>query len=118
MALYLSLMTLPLRLGFLTVLKVTYLFDNKVITLDPSYVQIKCIWNFTYTLLDGVSFLFFFCLFAISMAGPAAYGGSQARGLIGGSYSCRPTPQPQQRGIQAKSVTYTTAHGNAGSLTH
>jgi len=29
-----------------------------------------------------------------------------------------PTPQPQQCGIQATSVTYTTAHGNAGSLTH
>ena len=28
------------------------------------------------------------------------------------SYSCQPTPQPQQHG------TYTTAHGNAGSLTH
>ena len=26
---------------------------------------------------------FFFCLFAISWAAPAAYGGSQARGLIG-----------------------------------
>ena len=34
------------------------------------------------------------------------------------SYSCHPTPQPQQRGIRATSVTYTTAHGNAGSLTH
>ena len=27
-------------------------------------------------------------------------------------------PQPQQRGIRAKSATYTTAHGNTGSLTH
>ena len=27
-------------------------------------------------------------------------------------------PQPQPRRIQALSVTYTTAHGNAGSLTH
>ena len=26
-------------------------------------------------------------------------------------------PQPQQLEIQAVSVTYTTAHGNAGSLT-
>ena len=30
----------------------------------------------------------------------------------------RPTPQPQQHQIQAASVTYTIAHGNAGSLTH
>ena len=29
-----------------------------------------------------------------------------------------PTPEPQQRGIQAASATYTTAHGNARSLTH
>ena len=29
-----------------------------------------------------------------------------------------PQPQPQQQGIQAMSATYTTAHGNLGSLTH
>jgi len=32
--------------------------------------------------------------------------------------SCQPTPQPQQCNIQAASVTYTTAQGNAGSLAH
>ena len=34
------------------------------------------------------------------------------------SQSFWPIPQPQQCGIQATSVTNTTAHGNAGSLTH
>ena len=34
------------------------------------------------------------------------------------SYSCRPMPQPQQLGIRATSASYTTAHGNTGSLTH
>ena len=34
------------------------------------------------------------------------------------SYSCWPTPQPQQRRIWAAFMTYNTAHGNAGSLTH
>ena len=34
------------------------------------------------------------------------------------SYSCQPTPQPQQCQVQAMSATYTTAHGNAGSPTH
>ena len=34
------------------------------------------------------------------------------------SYSCKTTPQPQQRHIQGTSATYTTAHGNARSLTH
>ena len=34
------------------------------------------------------------------------------------SRSCRPSPQPQQHGIRAASETYTTTHGNAGSLTY
>ena len=33
------------------------------------------------------------------------------------SCSCQPTPQPQQHGIKATSVTYTTAHSITGSLT-
>ena len=40
---------------------------------------------------------------------------------LGGSIrscSCRPMLQPQQHGIPATSVTYTTAHSNARSLTH
>ena len=51
---------------------------------------------------------FFFWLFK---ATPAAYGGSQVKGL-------QPTAQPQQRQIQAAFATYTTAQNNAGSLTH
>ena len=34
------------------------------------------------------------------------------------SCSCWPMPEPQQCGIRAVSVTSTTAHGNARSLTH
>ena len=34
------------------------------------------------------------------------------------SYCHWPMPEPQQRQTQASSVTYTTAQGNAGSLTH
>ena len=34
------------------------------------------------------------------------------------SCSCCPTPQPQQSQIWGLSAAYTTAHGNAGSLTH
>ena len=39
---------------------------------------------------------------------------------LGSNWSCSPwpTPQPQQHGIWAASMTYTTAHGNAGPLTH
>ena len=47
----------------------------------------------------------------------SAYGSSQTRGQ-NRSYSGQPTPQPQQCKIQAESATYTTGHGNAGSLTH
>ena len=61
-------------------------------------------------------FFFFFCLFAFSRATPTAYGGSQARGLIG-AHGCWPTPQPQQCQIWTLSATHTTTHGNAGSLT-
>ena len=60
-------------------------------------------------------FLFlFFCFFRVA---PVAYEGSQARGS-NRSHFCQPTPQPQQRQIQAASATYTTAYGNARSLTH
>ena len=76
--------------------------DNRVVSSKPVY-----------------SFFFFFLFLVFlpfSRAAPTAYGGSQARGPIGAVH--RPTPEPQQCGIWAASETYTTAHGNAGSLTH
>ena len=60
--------------------------------------------------------LFFFFLFFLR-AEPEAYGSSQARQL-NQSYSCWPTPQPQQLRIQALSATYTAGHSSAGFLTH
>ena len=62
-------------------------------------------------------FVTLFCLFLLFKAAPTAYGGSQARGPIGAAATGLCT-QPQQLGVQAESVTYTTAHSNAGSLTH
>ena len=50
----------------------------------------------------GVSFLLF-------RATPVAYGGSQARGQIGAVATATPDLSPTP-------VTYTAAHGNAGSL--
>ena len=48
---------------------------------------------------------------------PVAYGGSQARGQIRAvATGLRHSQQPRQ--IWATSATYTTTHGNAGSLTH
>ena len=46
---------------------------------------------------------------------PEAYGSSQARGRIGAAADGL---RHSQCWIRAKSATYTTAHGNAGSLTH
>ena len=67
----------------------------------------------------GARFIFLFLFFVfLPFLGPfpVAYGGSQARGPIGAV--AWPTPEPQQCGIRATSATYTTAHGNPGSLTH
>ena len=58
---------------------------------------------------DILLFLFFILFRAI----PVAYGNSLARGQIGG-----PMPEPQQCQIQASSMTYAVACGNARSLTH
>ena len=56
------------------------------------------------------SFFFFFFLFR---ATPVAYGNSQTEGWIGAT-AAQPKPQPQKHA----SVIYTTAHGNAGFMTH
>ena len=60
---------------------------------------------------------FFFLSFCLFRAIPTAYGGSQARGLIGvvATGLCH---SPQQYRIRATSTTYTTAHSNTGSLNH
>ena len=65
------------------------------------------------------AFLFFIFIIIIIIiiillfsASPAAYGSSQARSRIA------TMPQPQQCGMQDMSVTYTTADGNTGSLSH
>ena len=51
--------------------------------------------------LSFIYLFIYFCLFAISWAAPAAYGGSQARGRIG-----------------AVATSQRHSHSNTGSLTH
>ena len=65
----------------------------------------------------GISqiFLFIYLFILLFRVALAAYGRFSGQGS---SCSCQPTPQPQQHGIPAVSVTYTTAHGNSGSLTY
>ena len=69
-------------------------------------VQIPLKWLFL---------LLFFFFPAFSRAASMAYGGSQAKGL---TRRCSLWPEPQQCQICSEFVTYTTAQGNAGSLTH
>ena len=67
--------------------------------------------------LNELSFFFFFLsFFAISWAALTAYGGSQARGRIGAVAAG--LHQSHSNAGSAVSATYTTAHSNAGPLTH
>ena len=58
--------------------------------------------------------VFFWLSFVFLRPHLCAYGGSQARGWTGAGAAGR----PQQCGMWATSVPYTTAHGNARSSTH
>ena len=65
----------------------------------------------------GIWWSFFIYIFCLFRATPVPFGGSQARGQIGATAASLQT-QPQQCQIWASSATYTSAHGNARSLTH
>ena len=62
---------------------------------------------------EGKAIFFFFFSFFCLLGPYVAYGGSQARGPIGVVAAGL-----HHSGIQATSVTYTIACGNARSLTH
>ena len=65
------------------------------------------------------SFFPFFLFFFSPFLGPLLWHMEVPRLGVQLSCSHRPGPEAQQRGIQeAMSATYTTAHINAGSLTH
>ena len=61
------------------------------------------------------SYYLVFCPFRAALA---AYGGSQARGLIGAAAAGFRQSHSNARSIRAASETYTTAHGHARSLNH
>ena len=74
-------------------------------------------WERRQIMWDLFFVFWFFVFFFFFITTLAAYGDSHARGLIRAvatglyhSYS--------NAGFRAASVTYTTTHGNAGSLTH
>ena len=72
-------------------------------------------WNSARIFISGL--IYSKVTFFLFRATPAAYGSFQAKGS-NESYSCRSTPQPQQRQMRATSVSYTMAHGNTRFLTH
>ena len=63
-----------------------------------------------------VCLFLFFCLFVF--LGPQLQHVEVPRLGSNQRYCCWPMPEPEQGQIQAMSVTYTTCHSNAGSLTH
>ena len=82
----------------------------------PCLVSGKSSWHILCCFL-----FFFFFFFPLFWAAPSTYGGPQAMGPIGELPlpACLPayaTATAIQ--VRAESVTYTTAHSNAGSLTH
>ena len=81
--------------------------------------KIYCLNHFQYIVMFLFIYLFIYLFIVFSRAAPVAYGGSQVRGLIRAvAAGFQPSPEPQQCKIRAASVTYTTAHCNARSLTH
>ena len=60
-----------------------------------------------------INFILFFCF-----SGPHPCHMEVPKLGVKSELQLQPTPQPQRCGIRAVSVTYTTALGNAGSLTH
>ena len=67
---------------------------------------LRCVFHNYFMWLEPTNFFCWFFFFLLFKVAPMAYGSSQT------------APQPQQLRIQTESVSYTTAHGNAGSLTH
>ena len=75
-------------------------------------MKIFILFYFIFLSFVFLSFVVVVVVVAISWATPAAYGGSQARGWIGA------VATGLRQSHSNASATYTTAHGNAGTLTH
>ena len=88
------------------------LFDIYIFSL------VRCLLRSSAQFLIGLTILLmnFFCLFVF--LGPHPWQMEVPRLRVNWSCSHWPMPQPQQHQIWAMSVTFTTAHGNAWSLTH
>ena len=98
-------------------LEMQLIFACLFCVLQPVWIHLLLVLTVSFVCVCNL--FFFFCLFvSLSFSRTtAAYGGSQTRGLIR-AVAAGLQPEPQQCGIWAAPATYTTAHGNAGSLTH
>ena len=79
-------------------------------------LRLQFFWLFDFFTTQK-SFIFLVFL-PFSWAAPMAYGGSQARSLIGAVATSLRQSHSNTGPKRATSATYTTAHGNTRSLTH
>ena len=87
---------------------------SQILTLRLNHLFIQQIFIDHLLCTKHCSFIFLFLFFQGHTCGTWRFTGQGSNW----SWSCWPTQQPQQCEIQAVSATYTTAHSNAGSLTH
>ena len=102
----------------LTLSITTILVINPMVFLpELEYLEMLLISSLLQKISFFLSFIFYFFYFLLFRAKPVRYGCSKARGLIGAA-AFGLHHSHSKCGIWAASVTYTTAHGNAESLTH
>ena len=80
-------------------------------------ISLWCVLMSPFSPFSSSSFFFFFFFFYLFQDCTCGIQRFPGQGSNRG-YSCWPTPDPQQHRIWATSLTYTIAHGNAGSLAH
>ena len=80
--------------------------------------MVLCINGIDVVLEDLDSFFFFFVFFFLLLLLLLLFLGPLPRHMEVPRLGVELWPEPQQRGIRAASAAYTTAHDNAGSLTH
>ena len=74
---------------------------------------VSVVYHSDVQITNQTNFFFFFCFL-----GPHSQHMEVPRLGVKSELQRWPMPQSQQHGTQASSLTYTTAHGNARSLTH
>ena len=84
---------------------------------DPQAIHPQAHWNLRSAPIGYMYCFLFVCLF-FAISGSHSWHMEVPRLGVKLDLCRRPTPQPQQHGIWAMSVTYTTAHDNTRSFIH